>query len=82
MPNKEECNFCPFDDSPFDHLVQRFALLSFAIEGAAQIMQAEYSNLPTNYSWGLSIAWTEFKQALERYMNSYDDDYSFLAGGE
>ena len=75
MLKNQECLFCKFEDGPFDHLFYQYALINFAIEGAIQIMQAEYSNLPNNYPFGLSIAWAEFNKALQRYVTSKGDGF-------
>ena len=82
MSTEKQCDFCPVKDSPLDHLVTQYALITFSIEGTIQIIRSEESNLLNTYAYGLQIAWNQFNSALERYVTHKGDDFTLIAGGE
>ena len=82
MPTEKQCSNCSLTYTPLDHLALQFTRMSFAVEGAEQILLAEYSNLKPHNAYGLSAQWDDFVAALERYVEHKGDDFTFIAGGE
>lgn len=81
MPTiNEQCSNCLFTYTPLDHISIQFTKISFVIDGAIHIMQDENSNLPSYCGPGLSSAWSDFQEALRRYIESKQDDPTLVMG--